>query len=72
MTYMDTIVNDCMRQHFAQMKEVQRTRGKMTTGASGFGPHGKNHDLQILPLEAPEIVGIIGIAFAVFMIALAL
>ena len=72
MTYMDTIVNDCMRQHFKQMEEVARTRPKMTTNASGFGLHGKNHDLQILPLEAPEYLGVILGAFAVFMIAVAL
>ena len=64
--------NDCMMQHFAQMKEVQKTRGKMTINASGFGPHGKNHDLQILPLEAPEYLGVIFGAFAAYLIGVAL
>ena len=64
--------NDCMMQHFAQMKEVQRTRGKMTTNASGFGLAGRNADLQILPFEAPELVGYIGAALSVLLISLAL
>ena len=51
---------------------MAKVNQKITTNASGFGPHGRKHDLRILPLEAPEIVGIIGIAFVVFMIALAL
>lgn len=70
--YLDQIVNDCHEQHYKQMVEVQKTRPKMTTNASGFGLHGKAHDLQILPLEAPEYIGVILGAFAVFMIALAL
>lgn len=70
--YMPEIVNDCFKQHFKQMEEVQRTRPKMTTNASGFGLHGKAHDLQILPLEAHEYIGYFGILFAALLIALAL
>jgi hypothetical protein len=70
--YMDKIMNDCHLQHYKQMEQVQKTRGKMTTNTSGFGMHGNTHDLQILPLEAPEYIGIIAMAFAVFLTALAL
>jgi hypothetical protein len=70
--YLQDIVNDCHKQHFKQMEEVQRTRPKMTTNASGFGLHSKNHDLQILPLEAPEYLGIIFGAFATYLIGISL
>lgn len=64
--------NDCEMQHFKQMAEVQKTRGKMTTNTSGFGPHGKKHDLQILPLEAPEYLGYLGLLLSAVVIGLAL
>jgi hypothetical protein len=70
--YMDKIMNDCFKQHYAQMEQVQKTRGKMTTNTSGFGMHGKTHDLQILPLEAPEYIGVALMAFAAYLVALAL
>ena len=70
--YMDQILNDCHAQHYKQMEQVQKTRGKMTTNTSGFGMHGKTHDLQILPFEAPEVVGYLGILAVVLGIMLAL
>ena len=72
MTYMATIVNDCMRQHFVQMEQVKQMRGKMTTNASGFGLAGRNADLQILPLEAPEYLGYLGLLLSAVVIGLAL
>jgi hypothetical protein len=70
--YMDQIMNDCHQTHFRQMDEIHKTRGKMTTNTSGFGLHGRNHDIQILPLESPEYVGAILLGFAAFVIALVL
>jgi hypothetical protein len=70
--YMDKIMNDCHLQHYKQMEQVQKTRGKMVTNTSGFGLQGKTANLQILPLEAPEYIGIIALAFAAYLIGVAL
>jgi hypothetical protein len=69
--YMDKILNDCHLQHYKQMEEVQKTRGKMTTNTSGFGLQGSTADLQILPFEMPELFGylaVLAVAFAALMI----
>ncbi len=70
--FMPQIVNDCFKQHFKQMEEVQKVRGKMTTNTSGFGMQGNTAGLQILPFEMPELFAALGGVAVVAAIILAL
>jgi hypothetical protein len=61
--------NDCEYQHAKFIEQVLNTNPKVVTDASGFGPRSRNADIQILPLEAPEIIAVI---VAIVFVAMAL
>jgi hypothetical protein len=61
MTWMKQIKNDCMIQHEAQIREVMKTI-----------PKHNGRDVQILPFEAPEVIGYLGILVTVLAIVAAL
>jgi hypothetical protein len=64
--------NDCEKQHFAQMAEVQRVRGKMHTNTAGTDLAGNKVDFNLIPYDAAEVIAVLAFVITTFGIALAL